>query len=112
MKDVSRGISVSFKKQDRIYADMLSAVSAFYQSKGDEERGNVSKIIVELIKQNVPRMLDEIRHRYNVDPLEIYQTYRANRVTLKEFFDERVTKERPSSKFIESVLDETYDNEQ
>jgi hypothetical protein len=111
MKSFSKSISISLRREDRIYGEMIEAVAAFYQSKGDQDRGNVSRLIMRLLRANVPQMIEEIKRVYGVNPLDIYREFNDSLVSRDAFFDRKINRRDLANEYIESKLEEAYKEE-
>ncbi len=106
--DIGKIISISFKKEDFIYSEMLEAISMFYESRNEKDKANTSKFITDLIKGRVPRIIEDIKNRYGVDVLEVYREYKRRNITAKDFFMSKTKRDTESDKFLQEKLKETY----
>jgi len=112
MKEFSKSISISFKKEDRIYGEMIEAVAAFYQSMGDLDRGNVSRLVVRLIKNNVLQMIGEIEEKHGVNPLDIYKEFNKSKVSRNTFFSKRINRRDLADDYVKNKFDEVYEKDE
>lgn len=103
MSSTYTNLSISIKKEDRVYADMLHALSAYFISISESgELTSISGIIVDLIKAHIPEMVAQIERERGVNVLSLYYEYQDNKLTIEDFFEK---KRRPNTT-IRKLIDE------
>lgn len=99
-------LSISIRKEDRVYIDMLKAVTLFYKSRGIEEKGNMSRLVIALLSKEVENMLEEIKRKYKVDALEIYREYYEQRTSPIDFFGRKLNRREVLEDMMEKKMEE------
>ena len=102
--------SISTRKADRIYVDMLEAAACFYRSRGDKEKGSLSHLILGLIKKEAPRLLEEIKRKHGVDVLDVYRSLQEEKIDPTDFFAQHSRKRDIAGQMIREKFEETNDH--